>query len=139
MPEPASTAVTAASAATTTLAAATAAVPALTAFGVNLGLRPDVLVAGFAGALAAIVLLNSVPTEGDTWTHLLRTTWRRIAVAIASSLVAGYLTPTLMLAIPMADALMLGLAFATGAGAQKALRRAIERADRLSQQKGAGK
>lgn len=133
MPEPAATA------ASTTLAAATAAVPALTAFGVNLGLRPDVLVAGFAGALAAIVLLNSVPTEGDTWLHLVRTTWRRIAVAIASSLVAGYLTPTLMLAMPMADALALGLAFATGAGAQKVLRRAIERADRLSQQKGSGK
>lgn len=133
MPEPAATA------ATTTLAAATAAVPALTAFGVNLGLRPDVLVAGFAGALAAIVLLNSVPTEGDTWLHLLRTTWRRIAVAISSSLVAGYLTPTLMLAIPMADALMLGLAFATGAGAQKVLRRAIERADRMGQAKGAAK
>ncbi len=133
MPEPAATA------ATTTLAAATAAVPALTAFGVNLGLRPDVLVAGFAGALAAIVLLNSVPTEGDTWLHLLRTTWRRIAVAISSSLVAGYLTPTLMLAVPMADALMLGLAFATGAGAQKVLRRAIERADRMGQAKGAAK
>ena len=133
MPEPAATA------ASTTLAAATAAVPALTAFGVNLGLRPDVLVAGFAGALAAIVLLNSVPTEGDTWLHLVRTTWRRIAVAIASSLVAGYLTPTLMLAMPMADALALGLAFATGAGAQKVLRRAIERADRLSQQKGSTK
>lgn len=133
MPEPAATA------ASTTLAAATAAVPALTAFGVNLGLRPDVLVAGFAGALAAIVLLNSVPTEGDTWLHLVRTTWRRIAVAIASSLVAGYLTPTLMLAMPMADALALGLAFATGAGAQKVLRRAIERADRLGQQKGGAK
>lgn len=133
MPEPAATA------ASTTLAAATAAVPALTAFGVNLGLRPDVLVAGFAGALAAIVLLNSVPTEGDTWLHLLRTTWRRIAVAISSSLVAGYLTPTLMLAVPMADALMLGIAFATGAGAQKVLRRAIERADRLGQPKGAPK
>lgn len=133
MPEPAVTA------ASTTLAAATAAVPALTAFGVNLGLRPDVLVAGFAGALAAIVLLNSVPTEGDTWLHLVRTTWRRIAVAIASSLVAGYLTPTLMLAMPMADALALGLAFATGAGAQKVLRRAIERADRLGQTKEASK
>lgn len=133
MPEPAVTA------ASTTLAAATAAVPALTAFGVNLGLRPDVLVAGFAGALAAIVLLNSVPTEGDTWLHLVRTTWRRIAVAIASSLVAGYLTPTLMLAMPMADALALGLAFATGAGAQKVLHRAIERADRLGQAKEASK
>lgn len=133
MPEPAVTA------ASTTLAAATVAVPALTAFGVNLGLRPDVLVAGFAGALAAIVLLNSVPTEGDTWLHLVRTTWRRIAVAIASSLVAGYLTPTLMLAMPMADALALGLAFATGAGAQKVLRRAIERADRLGQTKEASK
>lgn len=127
MPEPAATTASA------TLAAATAAVPALTAFGVNLGLRPDVLVAGFAGALAAIVLLNSVPTEGDTWQHLVRTTWRRIGVALASSMVAGYLTPTLVLAMPMADALMLGIAFATGAGAQRVLRRAIERADKMGQ------
>lgn len=55
-----------------TLASATAAVPTLVAFGVNLGLRPDVLVAGFAGALVAIVLLGSVPSDGDTWRHLAR-------------------------------------------------------------------
>ena len=124
MPEPVT------SSAAATLAAATAAVPALTAFGVNLGLRPDVLVAGFAGALAAIVLLNSVPAEGDTWQHLIKTTWRRIGVALASSLVAGYLTPTVALALTMSDALMLGVAFATGAGAQQVLRRAVERAER---------
>jgi len=123
MPEPTATAASA------TLAAATAAVPALTAFGVNLGLRPDVLVAGFAGALCAIVLLNSVPQTGDTWRHLVRTTGRRMAVALTSSLVAGYLTPVLLLAISMPDSLALGIAFATGAGAQKVLRRAIERAE----------
>ncbi len=130
MPEPASTA------ASTTLAAASAAVPVLTAFGVNLGLRPDVLVAGFAGALVAIVLLNSVPAEGDTWRHLLGATWRRIFVALASSLTAGYLTPLVALAMSIPDALMLGAAFLTGVGAQKVLRRAIERAERLDRPPG---
>lgn len=119
-----------------TLGAATAAVPSLVAFGVNLGLRPDVLVAGFAGALAAIVLLNSVPAEGDTWRHLLRTTWRRMGVALASSLVAGYLTPMLLLAVAMPDALALGVAFASGAGAQRVLRAAIARAQAQTQHDG---
>jgi len=112
-----------------TLGAATAVVPPLIAFGINLGLRPDVLVAGFAGALAAIVLLNSVPTEGDTWQHLLRTTWRRMGVSMASALVSGYLTPLLMLLISMPDPLALGVAFAVGAGAERVLRAAIRRAE----------
>jgi hypothetical protein len=121
-----------------TLGAATAAVPTLVAFGVNLGLRPDVLVAGFAGALAAIVLLNSVPADGDTWQHLLRTTWRRMSVALVSSLVAGYLTPALLLAVAMPDALALGVAFAAGAGAQRVLRGAIARAQAQAQQNEGG-
>lgn len=110
-----------------TLAAATAAVPSLTAFGIHLGLRPDVLVAGFAGALVAIVLLGSVPADGDTWRHLLRTTLRRIAVAVASSLTAGYLTPLVLLVANMPDALLLGVAFAVGGGAQKVLLSMIAR------------
>ena len=110
-----------------TLGAATAAVPPLIAFGINLGLRPDMLVAGFAGALAAIVLLNTVPADGDTWYHLLRTTWRRMGVALSSALVSGYLAPLVALAIPMQDPLALGTAFAIGAGAQRALRKAIDR------------
>lgn len=119
-----------------TIATATAAVPALTAFGVNLGLRPDVLVAGFAGALVAIVLLHSVPSEGDTWQHLVRATFRRVAVALASSLTAGYLTPLALLMASLPDALLLGVAFAVGSGAQGILRAAIERLKPLPQ--GAG-
>lgn len=110
-----------------TIATATAAVPALTAFGVNLGLRPDVLVAGFAGALVAIVLLHSVPSEGDTWQHLMRATFRRVAVALASSLTAGYITPLALLMANLPDSLLLGVAFAVGAGAQSILRGVIER------------
>lgn len=110
-----------------TLAAATAAVPALTAFGVNLGLRADVLVAGFAGALVAIVLLGSVPSEGDTWQHLIRTTGRRVAVALASSLTAGYLTPLTLLLANLPEALLLGVAFAVGGGAQRVLLAMISR------------
>jgi len=116
MPEPVSTAAS-------TLVAATVAVPTLTAFGVQLGLRPDVLVAGFSGALVAIVLLNSVPSTGDTWRELLRTTGRRIAVALTSSLTAGYLAPL----TPAADGSLLALSFVAGAGAQQVLRSAIER------------
>lgn len=55
MPEP--TTVTAA--AVTTMAAAAASTTAITAFGVPLGLRADLLVAGFAGALVAIILLGT--------------------------------------------------------------------------------
>lgn len=120
MPEPISPAAA-------TLTAATSAVPMLTALGVNLGLRPDVLVAGFAGALVAIVLLGSVPSEGDTWQHLVRTTVRRIAVALASSLTAGYLTPLVLLVSNLPDPLLIGAAFAVGAGAQTMLRGVIDR------------
>lgn len=110
-----------------TLAAATAVVPSLTMFGVHLGLRPDVLVAGFAGALVAIVLLGSVPVDGDTWRHLVRTTLRRIAVAVASSLTAGYLTPAVLLFAHMPDSLLLGVSFAVGGGAQRFLLAVIKR------------
>ena len=121
MPEPTSTTAAA------TLISAPAAVSMLTAFGVNLGLRPDVLVAGFAGALVAIILLGNVPSEGDTWQHLLRTTIKRMAVSLASSLTAGYCTPVVMLAVSMPDPLLLGAAFGIGAGAQRVLRNAIDR------------
>lgn len=121
MPEPTSTTAAA------TLITAPAAVSMLTAFGVNLGLRPDVLVAGFAGALVAIILLGSVPSEGDTWQHLMRTTIKRMFVSLASSLTAGYCTPVVMLAVSMPDPLLLGAAFGIGAGAQRVLRNAIDR------------
>lgn len=107
--------------------AAPPAVVALTAFGINLGLHPAVLLAGFAGALAAIVLLGSVPSEGDTWQHLVRTTLRRMFVALVSSLTAGYLTPLSMLLVQMPEPLMLAVAFTIGAGAQRVLRSAIDR------------
>ncbi|MGQ3001302.1 MAG: hypothetical protein ACT6UH_00710 [Hydrogenophaga sp.] len=113
MPEPTTT-----TAAATLIAAGTT-VPMLEAFGVSLGLRPDVLIAGFAGALVAIVLLDSVPSEGDTWSHLVRSTVRRIFVALASSITAGYLTPLVLLLSNLPDALLLGVAFTTGSGAQK--------------------
>lgn len=92
MPEPTSTA-----AGIATVAAYAGATSAITAFGVPLGLRADLLIAGFAGSLVAIILLNTVPGTGDTWQQLARTTWRRMAVACASSLTAGYLTPLAML------------------------------------------
>lgn len=120
MPEPATTAAA-------TVAAATVAVPALTFLGVPLGLRPELLVAGFAGALVAVVLLNSVPSTGDTWQQLVRTTLRRISVALASSITAGYLTPLATAGLALSDPVTLGLAFAAGAGGQQALRAAIDR------------
>lgn len=123
MPEPTTT--TAAAAAT--ISGAALAVPMLTVAGVPLGLRPDVLVAGFAGALVAIVLLHSVPADGDTWPHMIRASMRRIAVAFASSLTAGYLTPLALLMANVPESLLLGGAFAVGAGAQAILRGAIER------------
>lgn len=123
MPEPTTT--TAAAAAT--ISGAALAVPMLSVAGVPLGLRPDVLVAGFAGALVAIVLLHSVPADGDTWQHMVRASVRRIAVAFASSLTAGYLTPLALLMADVPESLLLGGAFAVGAGAQAILRGVIDR------------
>jgi hypothetical protein len=120
MPEPATTA-------TITIAAASVTMPVLTAFGVPLGLRPDVLVAGFCGSLVAIALLNTVPTTGDTWREMVRTAIRRMCVALASSLTAGYLTPLVALIVNMPDNVLLPLAFAVGSSAQQALIMALSR------------
>jgi len=119
MPEPTLTAAA-------TLAGATLAVPALTAFGIPLGLRPDLLIAGFSGSIVAITLLNTVPANGDTWRELVRTSLRRVAVAIASSLTAGYVTP-MVAALLTSDPALLGSGFVVGAGAQQALAKLIER------------
>lgn len=110
-----------------TLGAAVVTVPVIQIFGVPLGLRPDLLIAGFAGALAAIALLNTVPSTGDTWREMMRTAGRRMAVALASSLTAGYLTPLAMLLANVPPSLLLAGAFAVGAGAQGVLARAMLR------------
>jgi len=120
MPEPTSTAAA-------TLAAAAATIPMISAFGVPLGLRVDLLIAGFAGSLVAIILLNSVPSTGDTWRELVRATVRRMMVAFASSLTAGYLTPLAMLVAALPESLLLGAAFAVGGGAQQVLMGVIRR------------
>lgn len=120
MPEPTTTA-------SATLIAASATVPIITAFGVPLGLRADLLVAGFSGSLVGIILLNTVPGTSDTWRELLRTTTKRMFVALASSLTAGYLTPLMLLLSHTPDNVVLGAAFAVGGGAQQVLMFAILR------------
>lgn len=110
-----------------TLAAATTAVPVITLYGVSLGLRPDLLIAGFGGALGAIALLNTVPSTGDTWREMLRTAGRRLFVMLASSLTAGYLTPLSLLLANVPESLLLAGAFAVGAGGQGVLARAVVR------------
>ena len=122
MPEPTSTA-----AGIATVAAYAGATSAITAFGVPLGLRADILIAGFFGSLVAIILLNTVPGTSDTWVELLRTTVRRMFVAFASSLTAGYLTPLVMLMVQLPEAALLGGAFAVGGGAQQVLTGVIRR------------
>lgn len=123
MPEPTSTTTTAVA----TMAAAGVSMPIITVLGVPLGLRADLLIAGFCGSLVAIILLNSVPGVSDTWQQLLRTTVRRMMVAVASSVTAGYLTPLALLVASLPDALVLSAAFAVGGGAQQVLTFAIRR------------
>jgi hypothetical protein len=48
-------------------------------------------------------------------------------VALASSLTAGYLTPLVLLLSSLPDPLLLGVAFATGGGAQQVLTFVIRR------------
>ncbi len=122
MPEPTSTA-----AAVVTLAAAGASIPVLTVLGVPLGLRADLLIAGFAGGIAAIGLLNSVPGTDDTWREMLRLGRRRVFVTVCSALTAGYSTPVLMPFENISVSFLLGGAFIVGAGAQQVLAAAIKR------------
>lgn len=122
MPEPTSTT----TAAVVTIAAAGVSIPMLTAFGIPLGLRADILVAGLFGSLVSIILLNSVPSLGDTWQLMLRTALRRMSVALASSVTAGYVTPMLM-PTGLSDPMLLGAAFVVGGGAQKIFASAIDR------------
>ena len=97
------------------------AVPVLAVAGVSLGLRADVLLAGFAGSVAAMSLLNTVPGTGDTWRELVRTTLRRFMVAISSAMTAGYVSPLAGLVWNVPEPLALGFSFVVGAGAQAAL------------------
>ena len=66
-------------------------------------------------------MLNTVPGTADTWRELLRTSVRRLAVAWASSITAGYLTPLALLIANVPASLMLSMAFLVGAGAQRVL------------------
>jgi hypothetical protein len=121
MPEPTST---------VGLVVGAVAVPMLTIFGVSLGLRTDELIAGFAGALAAIALLDSVPRADDTFGELWRSSVRRVGVALASAFTAGYLVPLVGLLAHVPAPLELSLAFVSGAGAQRFLKAIIERGAR---------
>jgi hypothetical protein len=120
MPEPTSTAVA-------TIAAQAAAVPVLTLFGMGLGLRADILLAGFAGAVAGITLLNSVPAVDDSLHELLRTSLKRVGVSVGSAVFAGYAAPLVGLINGIPSSMVLGVAFIAGAGAMKLLPRLIDR------------
>ena len=130
MPEPTSMAAT-------TMVLTGATVPFITALGVPLGIRADILIAGFFGCLVAIILFDSVPGDDDTWRNLLRTSLRRMAAAGASAVTAGYLTPVFVhpLSPVPADPYVLGLAFVIGWGAKRAIN---EIGDRVMSRKTGG-
>lgn len=113
------------SSALVTVASAVVSTSALTAFGVPLGLRADVLLAGFLGSLIAIILLNTVPGSSDTTRDMVRLAFRRMAVAWASSITAGYLTPLVLLVVIVPESALLSMACIVGAGAQSFLRALI--------------
>lgn len=111
-----------------------AVVPQIVVLGVAIGLRVDVLIAGFFGALVAIGLFNAVPSTGDTLPELARTTMRRLFFALASAVTAGYIAPLALLIegpqlrIP-GEFLLNPMAFVVGVGAQRWLGRLIKRGD----------
>lgn len=123
MPEPVSTLH-----ASVTLAAGAVAVPVLSVFGIPLGLRPDELLAAFAGSLAAIALLDTVPGSSDTLRELVRTSLKRVGVALSSAVTAGYLVPPAVTFFSVPGWLELSLCFVVGAGAQRLLRVAVDKA-----------
>lgn len=139
MPEPTSTTlgtVTVAAIGVTVpiLSAVATAAPQIVILGYATGLRADVLMAGFCGAICAIAFFNAVPSTGDTVRELVRTALQRAWFAFASAVGAGYLTPLLMLAdgllsVPIPEKLLLSVAFVAGTGLQKWLARFIKPAD----------
>ena len=79
------------------------------------------------GSLVAIALLNTVPATDVSISGLLKSTARRMTVAAASSVTAGYITPAIMTTVGLNEALMLGSAFIVGGGAQQFLAGIINR------------
>lgn len=141
MPEPlhsGATAVVTGAAMVPVLNAVPAYVPQIIIFGYAVGLRADVLLAGFAGSVVAIAFFNAVPSTGDTRWELARTSWRRMWHCLACALTAGYLTPLLLLLdgllviggekVRIPESLTLSVAFVAGAGAQRILGRFIKKA-----------
>jgi len=112
---------------------AAAAVPALTILGISTGVRLDFVLAGFSGSLVAIVLLNSVPSSGDTWRHMIGTAVRRMAIAGASALLAGYLAPALIDLAGIPERMAMAVAFVAGAGAQRVLQAAMSRLNKVTE------
>ena len=82
MPEPTSSAAA--------LAAATA--TGLTIFGVATGLHPSILLAGLAGGLWALSYQEPSPA------------WKRVAITVMASVVAGYLAPAVAAVVTALDA-----------------------------------
>jgi hypothetical protein len=109
------------SAAAATAVAVAAAVPPLMVWGISTGLRPDMLIAGFLGSIASMVMLNSVPSTGDTLAHMVRTSFKRMATAAASSATSGYVAPLALLPMGLSDGQILGAAFLVGVFAQRFL------------------
>lgn len=109
------------------LQAAPAVVPSIVVLGYSIGLRADLLVAGFAGSVVALTFFNAVPSMGDTWRQLLATTLWRMWWCLASSLTAGYLAPVLLLLdgtrFQFPEQLVWSLSFLVGVGAQRVLGR----------------
>ena len=110
-----------------TITATAASVPALTLFGVSLGLMPGTLIAGAFGAFVGVVLLNTVPGEGRPWWYAVL---RRMLVMLASSITAGYLTPVVMSLSALSEPLQFATAFIVGGSAQWMMQAVIKRVTR---------
>lgn len=110
-----------------TITATTVSVPALTMFGVSLGLHPGLLIAGAFGAFVGIILLNTVPAEGSPWWYAVT---RRVLVMAASSVTAGYLTPVIMLWGNLSEPMQFCIAFVIGGSAQLSMQAVIKRVTR---------
>lgn len=111
----------------TTVVAAVVTAPVLTLFGIPLGLRADQLLAGFFGALAAIALLDRLPYANDSLQELIKTSFRRVGVALASAVTAGYIAPLVAILVNVPEAALLALCFVIGGAAQQVLRAVIGR------------
>lgn len=97
------------------------AIVGVTILGIPLGIRVDLLCAGFFGSLSAQVLLPPTRVELVGVINNLVHFCRKVFAALASCVTAAYLAPIIAIMIHMPETVLVAIAFLIGASANSVL------------------